>query len=137
MVQGFVVHAGAGAASPGAGGSVLASEAETNGEFSLLLSHAPAGDQAPLHVHDRESESFFVLASEYRIRCGSQTFVAKAGDFVYLPRGVPHAWEVTGESQGSKLILTVPGGIESFFEDLVAGMDVETLTHSHGVRFLP
>jgi len=136
MVRGFVVHADTGAPSPGAGGSVLAGADQTEGEFTLLLSHAPAGDGAPLHVHDRESESFFVLAGQYGIRCGDETFTAGAGDFVYLPRGVPHAWTVTGTSAGSKLIWAVPGGLEGFFDDLAAGVDIDDLTHRHGVRFL-
>jgi len=62
MVKGFVLRADTGAPSPGAGGRILANASQTQGEFSLLLSNAPAGDGAPLHVHDRESESFFVLA---------------------------------------------------------------------------
>lgn len=79
----------------------------------------PAGDGAPLHMHAQESESFFVLAGTYRIECGDETFQAVAHDFVYLPAGVPHAWCVGSETQGTKLILAVPGGIESFFADLV------------------
>ncbi len=73
MSSGFVVHAGDGQAAPGAGGSVLATAAATDGTFSLLLSHAAAGDGAPLHVHRHESESFFVLAGTYRIQCGDET----------------------------------------------------------------
>ena len=74
MVRGFVVHADTEAPSPGAGGNVLAGADQTEGEFTLLLGHAPAGDSAPLHVHDRESESFFVLAGQYGIRCRDETF---------------------------------------------------------------
>jgi len=37
---------------------------------------------------------------------------------------------------GSKLILAVPGGIEAFFDDLAAGVQLDDLTHRHGVRFL-
>jgi len=136
MVKGFVLRADTGAPSPGAGGRILANASQTQGEFSLLLSNAPAGDGAPLHVHDRESESFFVLAGQYRIRCGDDTFEAGPRDFVHLPRGVPHAWTVTGASVGSKLILAVPGGIEAFFDDLAAGVQLDDLTHRHGVRFL-
>jgi len=136
MTSGFVVHAGDGQAAPGAGGSVLATAAATDGAFSLLLSHAPPGDGAPLHVHRDESESFFVLAGTYRIWCGDDTFEAGVQDFVYLPRGVPHAWRVVSEMAGRKLILAVPGGIEDFFDDMVTGVSPDELTHRHGVQFL-
>jgi len=133
---GFLVHAGDGQAAPGAGGSVLATAAATDGAFSLLLSHAPVGDGAPLHVHRDESESFFVLAGTYQVRCGDATFEAGVHDFVYLPRAVPHAWRVVGDVAGRKLILAVPGGIENFFEDLVTGASRDELTHRRGVQFL-
>lgn len=136
MTSGFVVHAADGQAAPGAGGSVLATAAATDGAFSVLLSHAPPGDGAPLHVHSEESESFFVLAGIYRIWCGDDTFEATTHDFVYLPRGVAHAWQVVSKMAGRKLIFAVPGGIEDFFDDMVTGASPEELTHRHGVQFL-
>ncbi|GAB2758893.1 hypothetical protein GCM10027020_09040 [Nocardioides salsibiostraticola] len=136
MSKGFVRHAGEGPPLPGAGGSVLAGAAETDGAFSLLVSHAPVGDGAPLHTHAQESESFFVLGGAYQIECGDERFQAREHDFVYLPAGVPHAWRVVGDTPGSKLILAVPGGIESFFDDLAAGVSIDDLTHRHGVHFL-
>ncbi len=66
MSKGFVLHAGTGLELPGAGGSVLAGAAQTDGAFSLLLSHAPAGDGGPLHVHDKESESCSLEVSGLR-----------------------------------------------------------------------
>ena len=115
---------------------MLAAAAATGGAFSLLLSHAPAGDGAPLHVHRDESESFFVLAATYRVCCGDEVFEAGVHDFVYLPAGVPHSWQVVGDGEGRKLILAVPGGIEDFFDDLATGVGLEELTHRHGVQFL-
>ena len=40
----------------------------------------------PLHVHDREDECCYVLDGELSIRCGTDTFDAPAGSFVFLPR---------------------------------------------------
>ncbi|MQA05194.1 MAG: cupin domain-containing protein [Streptosporangiales bacterium] len=133
--RGFVVAAGQGSALPGAGGEVLASAADTGGLFSLIRSHTPAGDVVPLHVHSGTDECFFVLEGRYDIVCGDDSFHAEPGSFVYLPRGVPHRYTV-GESPAVKLILSVPGGIESYFTDMGSGADAEELTHRHGVTFL-
>jgi quercetin dioxygenase-like cupin family protein len=74
----------------------------------------------PLHVHE-EDEAFFILSGRYRITCGEQTWHAQTHDFGFLPRAVPHAYDVV-EGPASQLILAAPGGgIEGFFEDLAAG----------------
>jgi len=65
--SGFVVTAGGGRPVPGAGGSLLASAADTGGVFSLLLSHAPTGDRVPRHVHDTLDEAFYILDGQYHI----------------------------------------------------------------------
>jgi len=114
---------------------LLASAAETGGAFSLLLSNAPAGDHVPLHVHDTVDEAFYLLDGQYRVHCGEQTWSAAAGDFVFLPRRIPHSYDVV-DGPARKLILAVPGGIENFFEDLLSGVDPATINHLHGVRFL-
>jgi mannose-6-phosphate isomerase-like protein (cupin superfamily) len=132
---GFVVAAGTGTQVPGVGGELLASQSDTGGAFSLLVSHAPTGDQVPLHVHEEVDEAFFILNGQYRITCGEQTWHAGTHDFVFLPRGLPQAYEVV-HGLASKLILVAPGGIESFFKDLAAGASPVALTHRHGVRFL-
>ena len=132
---GFVVAAGTGRPVRAAGGELLASASDTGGAFSLLVSRVPQGDHVPLHVHDETDEAFFILEGRYRITCGGQLWHAQTHDFVFLPRAVPHAYEVA-EGPASKLILAAPGGIEDFFEDLGAGASPDELTHRHGVRFL-
>jgi quercetin dioxygenase-like cupin family protein len=132
---GFVVHAGGGKPVPGAGGFLLASSVDTGGAFSLLLSRSPAGDHVPRHVHHAVDEAFFVLSGQYRIECGDQTWTAAVDDFVFLPRGVAHSYDVVS-GPARKLIIAVPGGIENFFDDLADGVDPTTLTHRHGVQFL-
>jgi quercetin dioxygenase-like cupin family protein len=133
--SGFVVSAGGGRPVTGAGGSLLASAADTGDAFSLLLSHAPTGDHVPRHVHDAVDEAFYILDGQYRIYCGEQEWLAAAGDFVFLPRGVPHSYDVL-RGPARKLIIAVPGGIEDFFDDLGNGVDSATITHRHSVRFL-
>jgi len=133
--SGFVVPADGGEPVPGAGGSLLASAANTGGAFSLLLSRAPAGDHVPRHVHDTVDEAFYILDGQYRIHCDDQTWTAAVGDFVFLPHSVPHSYDVV-HGPACKLISAVPGGIEDFFDDLGNGVDPATLTHRHGVRFL-
>lgn len=57
------------------------------------------------------------------------------GSLVYLPREVPHSYQV-GDTAGRKLIIGVPAGIEDFFRDL-GEVDLDKLQHRHGVTFRP
>jgi mannose-6-phosphate isomerase-like protein (cupin superfamily) len=112
FLAGYVVPAGAGVAGdPG----LKASQQSTGGALSVF--ETTIEDGPPLHVHDREDECFYVLDGELSIRCGSDTFDAPAGSFVFLPRGRPHRFRA--KEQSAKLLLvTVPGGIEDYFHQI-------------------
>jgi len=54
----------------------------------------PPGAAAPPHVHEGHETAIYVLEGEVEMRWGArleETLVARAGDFVYIPAGMPHA----------------------------------------------
>jgi quercetin dioxygenase-like cupin family protein len=74
------------------------------------------GYGAPLHVHSREDEAWYVLEGQIRFRTGDDELVAGPGTWVWQPRGVPHAFKV--ESEGARaLFMFTPGGLEGMFEE--------------------
>jgi len=95
---------------------------QTGGRIALFEERSPPGGGVPMHVHEREDETFQVLAGtvEFTIREGTQTrvLVARTGDSVWAPRGVAHAWRVPGEEPVRLLFATTPAGIEGMFEEL-------------------
>lgn len=134
--HGFCVRPGGGRPLPAAGGELLVGGTESVGGLTIVHSRAPAGDEVPLHVHHEIDECFYVLAGRYSVTCGAETFDASCGDLVYLPRGVPHAYRL-GEEPGRKLIISVPAGLESFFDDMQrTDIDLDELQHRHRVTFL-
>ena len=119
FLAGYVVPPGAGIA--GRSG-LKASQRSTGGALSVFETTIEAGP--PLHVHDREDECFYVLGGELSIRCGSDTFDAPAGSFVFLPHGRPHRF--WAKDQPARLLLiTVPGGIEDYFHQINNASDDE------------
>jgi Cupin domain len=50
-------------------------------------------------VHHDVDDSFCLLRGQLAMRCGDDTFVASAGDYVSLPKGVPHALSNVGEEE--------------------------------------
>lgn len=65
----------------------------------IIEHHVGPGAAAPLHVHHDVDDSFYLLSGQLAMRCGDDTFVANAGDYVSLPKGVPHALSNVGDEQ--------------------------------------
>ena len=87
----------------------------TGGAFGLVESMVAPGYSPPLHIHDREDETFWVLEGEVTIQCGDRTFRATPGACAFLPRGVPHTFVVEGSVPARMLGILTPGGGEAFF----------------------
>jgi quercetin dioxygenase-like cupin family protein len=94
----------------------LATGDETGGLFCMSLVTQPPGLAPPLHVHTREAEAFYLLEGTMTYRAGDETYRLGAGHFIYLPRGVPHAFRITGTSPARFLSLDVPGGLMDLYD---------------------
>ena len=92
---------------------------QTGGLLSIVEITEPPGAQAPLHVHHREDETFWILDGDISIEVGDTTLHLSAGDVAFGPRGVPHRYTV-GDEGCRMLFIMTPGG----FEQLVRGMSV-------------
>jgi len=81
------------------------------------------GDGPPQHIHKNEEETFYVLEGEMKVLLGKRTISAKAGSFVFIPRGTVHAFCRAGQEPVKTLVTFSPAGFEKFFEEAV-DMDV-------------
>jgi len=95
----------------GALAEIKATAADTGGQMTIVEVTEPPGMEAPLHVHHRDDESFWILEGEVTFEVGDQTIEASAGDYVFGPRDIPHRFTV-GERGCRMLFILVPGGIE-------------------------
>jgi quercetin dioxygenase-like cupin family protein len=84
--------------------------AETGGQLTIVEVTSPPGE-APLHVHYRDDEGFWILEGSVTFEVGDTTIEASAGDYVFGPRNIPHRYTV-GDSGCRMLFILVPGGIE-------------------------
>lgn len=91
---------------------------DTNGAYSVIVSTTPPDGGAPPHIHEIEDELFYVLEGEFSFTCGEETFLAKPGAVVVLPKGKPHAFKNTGGTTGRMMNTITPGGFEQFFEEV-------------------
>jgi quercetin dioxygenase-like cupin family protein len=98
---------------------IKATSANTGGQMTLVEVTEAPGAEAPLHVHHREDEGFWVLEGDVTFDVGGSSITAHAGDYVFGPRGIPHRYTV-GSGGCRMLFILTPGG----FEKLVIAMSV-------------
>ena len=106
---------------------IKATAADTGGQMTIVEVTEPPGAEAPLHVHHREDEGFWILDGDVTIEVGDTTIEAHEGDFAFGPRDIPHRYTV-GDAGCRMLFICTPGG----FENLVIEM-----SEPAGSRTLP
>ena len=90
---------------------------QTDGRLFQLLCRDRRGGAPPLHTHRREDETFYVIAGEITFFVGDRRIAATAGDFVFAPKGVSHAFLVTSD-HAEYLASFSPAGAERFFAEV-------------------
>jgi quercetin dioxygenase-like cupin family protein len=93
----------------------VATAADTGGRLAVIEQRLSRAGEPPRHVHANEDEAFYVLDGQLTATIGDDTTVsAGPGEFVFLPRGIPHSLHAqTNEVRG--LVLITPAGFEQFF----------------------
>ena len=95
-----------------------AGAAETGGSMGVVEQAIPGGFASPYHIHHAEDELWYVLEGSVRFVSGSTSIVAAKGGVAFLPRDVPHGFEVVGTAEARMLAITTPSGFEAFVEEL-------------------
>jgi quercetin dioxygenase-like cupin family protein len=101
----------------GGTGTILIDGSETGGAYALLDAIQRPGAEPPLHVHEREDETFYVLEGSMAFWVGGQVHRLEAGDSIFLPRAVPHTFRIKSPvARGLNYIS--PAGFEEWFRTL-------------------
>ncbi len=114
-----VLEAGQGATIQGPAGGPLTFKvrgAQTGGALTAFENVVAPGDGPPLHAHEREGESWYVLEGSLRFKLGTDIRSAPAGSFVFVPQGTPHCFQNVGNTPARILVLFSPAGMEAFFD---------------------
>lgn len=120
---------------------VLEVPAHTTGlQLSVMRWQGCAPGGPPLHLHPEQDELFLVDDGEYRFQCEERQFLLRAGDSLFLPRGLPHTFRQISPSGRLRFLYTPAGQMEDFFAAL-ARLDgppspetAHTLFAAHGMR---
>ncbi|MGN6800993.1 MAG: cupin domain-containing protein [Ginsengibacter sp.] len=108
---------------------------DTAGDVFLFESSRVKEGGPPLHYHFYQDEYWYILQGEFIFKVGEQSFHAQAGDTVFGPRMVPHAFAKTGEGEGKILMIFQPAGkMEDMFRRISEG-ETKNMTEEEQDKF--
>ena len=90
--------------------SLLVEGAHTRGRFAMAEYTSQPGNEPPPHVHDWEDEFYHVLDGSIEVHCGGERLRADAGDYVFLPQGVAHTFNVLSPSVRMTIMVSSTDG---------------------------
>ena len=103
--------------------------AGSEGSMSVVEFLAPRGFGPPLHRHEEEDELFIVFDGELALRAGDNGYTASAGSYAFLPRALPHTFQVMSETARFVNVTASNAGVPRF-DLMVAALGTPTATTS-------
>lgn len=100
---------------------------QTGGAYYLFESVFGPGDGNRLHVHSREDEVAYVLVGALEVRLADQTVLVEAGGMAHLPKNLPHAIRNPLTTPSHYLFMTIPAGLDRWFDALESAREAGTL----------
>ena len=99
--------------------TVKATPAETGDAYALYEVETPPSGGTPPHIQRYDDETCYVLDGRYTFLVGDEQIDLLPGDYVFVPRGTPHAFVNAGPTTARMLVLVTPGNIQGAFFDEV------------------
>jgi quercetin dioxygenase-like cupin family protein len=91
---------------------------QTGGAYYMFESTFEPGTGNGLHVHHREIEIGYVLEGALEVRLGDRSQVLETGGVAHLPTNVAHAIRNPLATSSRYLFMTIPGGLDRWFDAL-------------------
>jgi quercetin dioxygenase-like cupin family protein len=114
---------------------------QTGGRFDFMLMDVAHRSGPPLHVHETQDDTFYVLSGVLSVQAGDQVLELGPGDFATVPPGVAHTFDNLDAEQGPVRVVNImtPGGYDELFEEweqvsAPSAADVAAIYARHGAR---
>lgn len=80
----------------------------THPSASVTLVQVAVGGVIPMHVHDQETETAYVLAGRGVLTLGDDQALLERGTGVTVPPGLPHSLHNTGDAPMELIAVHIP-----------------------------
>ena len=92
---------------------------QTDQAYAIIDMLVPPGGGPGPHAHAAIQESFYMIDGEVVVRSETQTYTARQGAFVAIPKGgAVHSFTNESQAVAHLLCVVVPAGLEKFFEQI-------------------
>jgi mannose-6-phosphate isomerase-like protein (cupin superfamily) len=111
------------------------STSDSDGDLYIFESTRDKKGGPPFHYHYDQDEWWYIIEGDFLFKVGDETFTARAGDSVFGPRMVPHAFAKMNDGNARMLIGFQPAGkMEEFFKK-VSKAATKNMTEDERVNF--
>ena len=93
---------------------------QTNGAYELVHIAGQPGQFVPPHVHQNDDETFHVLSGSVIFTINGEDTAVEAGTTVFLPRGLPHGFKISGSGPAEMMLTVSPKSLMPMFKALSA-----------------
>lgn len=104
---------------------VLLDATQTGGALSVVRIEVPPGMGSPPHLHQRESETFYVLKGVFDVMERGRSIRLGEGEAAHSVAGTWHNFTCVGPESGVLLVTISPAGFEEMFRELSAGVPLD------------
>jgi mannose-6-phosphate isomerase-like protein (cupin superfamily) len=87
----------------------------TAGAYAVFEAREQPAGGPPPHLHERDTESFYVLEGRFAFSVADRSITLEAGAFVSVPPGVVHTYRNVGPTTARMLVIVSPAGLDEFF----------------------
>ena len=94
---------------------ITLSARDTDGTIGIVENLVRPGWPGPPLHHHAFDETFYVLEGELTFQVGADRVVGRAGDTLFVARGVHHTLANLADSSARYLLVCTPGGFEQRF----------------------
>ena len=114
---------------------------DTAGRFDFLVMALAPMTGPPLHFHDEQDDTFYVLEGLLTVQAGEEVLDLGPGDFISIPPGVAHTFDNlhNGDDPVRAVNVMTPGGLFPMIEDMARvpsgpeqPVGIEAATRRHG-----
>lgn len=110
----------------------LATGETTSGQFCLVEETAKRGEAVPLHRHEEDVESFYVLEGEVTFYIDGQPGLRSGpGSFLHVPAGAIHGFRIT--SDGARYLILTTARHGEFYRAISIPSDASGLPATYSV----